>query len=126
MSNAPPPPGGPPRQPVSYSNPAGYMPASTMGGSQYGYSPGVATSQPDPYRSNPMASHPNPIPLPSIRSMDPMQAQSAPMQHSMGFQMLPQGYYLGPNAYLPQDQGMPRFALPHDPRLLGPRGPKKV
>jgi hypothetical protein len=128
MSN-PQPPGGPPRQPMAYPTSTAYPPSVTMAGHQFAYPTAAATTQADPYR--PIHTT-NPVPLPSIRSMDHMQSQPAPLapgpSMAMGVPMMP-GYYVNPNPYgLPPDaSGMGRYALPpNDPRLLGPRGPKKV
>ena len=125
MSNLPPP-GGPPRQHMGYPSSTAYPPAVSMAGHQY-Y---PVHSQPEPYRPSPI--HTNPAQLPSIRSMDPMTGQPAPMAAgpgmTMGMPLMP-NYYVNPAAYgmAPDGTAMQRFALPPgDPRLLGPRGPKKV
>jgi hypothetical protein len=127
MSNAPPP-SGPPRQPVTYANPAPYHASGMPPVSHYVFPPQPHPAA-DPYR-------PAPTSLPSMRTLDPRQPQ-APPQHALplGAHMAgpmppasapppPMGYYgVHPHAHvygLPDPNAM-RFALPpglaHDPRI---------
>ncbi|KAF4981089.1 hypothetical protein FZEAL_3065 [Fusarium zealandicum] len=133
-------PGAPHGQPGSYpghSTPYG----STVGAHTAQYAPYPAvTSQPtETYRPNPMTVGSNVMSLPSMRTIDPVPQQPGPsMGNAQGMQMnMPMapvqsgmpfyghhGMAMAPGYGLPSDP-MARYALPHDPRLLGHRGPKK-
>ncbi|KPM40933.1 hypothetical protein AK830_g5594 [Neonectria ditissima] len=141
-------PGAPHGHNVSYPGPSSPYP-STVGVSNSQYaSYAAATTQPaDSYRPNPMSVGSNAMSLPSMRTMDSMsqqQQQQGPsmaasqamsMSMSMNMPMAPvsggvsfYGHHnmpLAPGYGLPSDP-MARYALPHDPRLMGHRGPKKV
>ncbi|KAI0914983.1 hypothetical protein F4823DRAFT_630080 [Ustulina deusta] len=79
MSHNPPHIPGTSRQPLPYSTPSAYA-TGGMSNTHYGY----ANTSPqihDPYRANPHAAANNTIPLPSMRTFDPMQQQSQQQQH---------------------------------------------
>lgn len=135
-------PGAPHGQPVSYPGPS--TPYATTVGvttAQYASYPAVTSQQPlDAYRPNPMPVGSNVMSLPSMRTIDPVPQQPGPsVTNPQGMQMsmpmapvsggLPfYGHHGMPMAAgygIPSDP-MSRYALPHDPRLLGHRGPKKV
>ncbi|RMJ15541.1 hypothetical protein CDV36_004801 [Fusarium kuroshium] len=134
-------PGAPHGQPVSYPGPSTPY-ATTVGATtaQYASYPAVTSQQPmDAYRPNPMPVGSNVMSLPSMRTIDPVPQQPGPpvtnpqgMQMSMPMASVPGGlpYYghhgmpMAAGYGIPSDP-MSRYALPHDPRLLGHRGPKK-
>ncbi|KAK7426172.1 hypothetical protein QQZ08_007338 [Neonectria magnoliae] len=141
-------PGAPHGHNVSYPGPSSPYPSAVgVSNAQYA-SYAAATTQPaDSYRPNPMPVGSNAMSLPSMRTMDSMsqqqqqqQGQSAAasqamsMSMSMNMPMAPvsggmpfYGHHnmpLAPGYGLPSDP-MARYALPHDPRLMGHRGPKK-
>ncbi|KAJ4184178.1 hypothetical protein NW755_009184 [Fusarium falciforme] len=134
-------PGAPHGQPVSYPGPSTPY-ATTVGATtaQYASYPAVTSQQPvDAYRPNPMPVGSNVMSLPSMRTIDPVPQQPGPsVTNPQGMQMsmpmapvsggLPfYGHHGMPMAAgygIPSDP-MSRYALPHDPRLLGHRGPKK-
>ncbi|KAI5466238.1 hypothetical protein BGZ63DRAFT_411598 [Mariannaea sp. PMI_226] len=126
--------------PVSYPGPANPYP-STVGVSTAHYAsyPAVTTQPPDGYRSSPIPVGSNVMSLPSMRTIDSMSHQQgppagAPQALGMNIPMAPvqagvpfYGHHnmsMAPGYALPSDP-MARYALPHDPRLLGHRGPKK-
>ncbi|KAL6358314.1 hypothetical protein LRP88_08497 [Fusarium phalaenopsidis] len=134
-------PGTPHGHPVSYPGPSTPY-ATTVGTTtaQYASYPAVTSQQPvDAYRPNPMPVGSNVMSLPSMRTIDPVPQQPGPsVTNPQGMQMsmpmapvsggLPfYGHHGMPMAAgygIPSDP-MSRYALPHDPRLLGHRGPKK-
>jgi hypothetical protein len=127
--------------------------ASPPAASAYSSHASISTTQYSAYPSSTMASHAtegyrispvpssNPMSLPSMRTIDSIAQQRASQtQHTMSMSMnapltsTPNGspFYSShhtmsvPSTYgLPSDS-MPRYPLPHDPRILGSRGPKKV
>lgn len=133
-------PGAPHGQPVSYPGPSNPYP-SAIGISTAQYASYPATTQPaDSYRQNPLPVGSNIMSLPSMRTIDsiPQQpgpsaptpqvmAMSMPMAHVQGGVAFygHHGMPMAPGYGLPSDP-MARYALPHDPRLMGHRGPKKV
>lgn len=128
-------------QPMGY--PA-YSSAGSMPTSQYASYPSMTTTtQPaEPYRGSPVGS--TPMSLPSMRTIDPMPQQGGglPSPHhglpmSMNVSMPAASVAGGGMAFYTHHQpsispsygfpdAMSRYALPHDPRLLGNRVPKKV
>jgi white-opaque regulator 2 len=123
MSNTQPPPG-PPRQHMGYPNQAAYPPAPMPPAAHYAYPPQPPHPHGDVYRGNPPVN--NPMTLPNIRSLDPMQPQHThglPMVGTMAPSAPPLAYYNvpPPNAYMHQDPNGMRYALPPnlvaDPRI---------
>ncbi|KAI9171292.1 hypothetical protein HJFPF1_00774 [Paramyrothecium foliicola] len=129
--------------PYAATSAAAYPPSSavSLSPSQFtSYSPSaVAAPSGDPYRSNTLLN--SPMSLPSMRTIDPTSHQhGAPhlahspvgMAMSVGSAPVPSSipYYphqplaASPSYGLHQD-GMARYPIPHDPRLMGTRGPKK-
>lgn len=134
--------GAPQGQPMNYSNQLPQYPsAAGISASPYASYPTV-TSQPssDGYRPNPVPVGSNAMSLPSMRTIDSISQPTAALggvQHNlpsnMGMAPVQGGvpYYGHPNLGVPPGYGLPsdtmsRYALPHDPRLMGHRGPKKV
>lgn len=133
-------------QPAPYatSSAAAYSPspAVSLSPNPYtSYSPTTIVTQPgDPYRPNSVVG--SSMPLPSMRTIDqaPQQAVASHLSHSpmgMGMNMasapVPSSMPFYPHQSMVQSApyGLPgdpmgRYPLPHDPRLLGSRGPKKV
>ncbi|GAP91750.1 putative negative acting factor [Rosellinia necatrix] len=70
---------GTPRQPPPYSTSSVYA-TGGMGGAHYGYA-NPAPPTHDPYRASPHATTNNAMPLPSMRTFDPVQQQSQQQQH---------------------------------------------
>ena len=134
-------PGAPHGQPVSYPGSSSpYPSAAGISTAQYA-SYSTVTSQPaEAYRPNPVTIGSNNMSLPSMRTIDSMPQQpgaAVGSPHAMAMNMpmtpVPGGvqYYGHHNmglaaSYGLQSDAMARYALPHDPRLLGHRGPKKV
>jgi len=129
-------PGMPHGQPVSYpGSSTHYAPSVGVTTTQYGSYPAVTSQPTEPYRPSPMPIGSN-MSLPSMRTIEnphgPSVSSPQGMPMSMPMAPVPGGvpYY--------QHQGMPmapgyglsdpmaRYAIPHDPRLMGHRGPKKV
>ncbi|KAI1023540.1 hypothetical protein LB503_000695 [Fusarium chuoi] len=125
-------PGLPHGQHVSY--PGSSMPYASSAGqsaAQYAPYPVVTSQATEPYRPTPM---PVSMPLPSMRTIEnphgppvsnpqgmPMNMHMAPTSGGVPFyshQGMPMASYGLPDS-------MARYAIPHDPRLLGHRGPKK-
>ncbi|KAJ0152027.1 Uncharacterized protein HZ326_5483 [Fusarium oxysporum f. sp. albedinis] len=125
-------PGLPHGQHVSY--PGSSMPYASSAGpsaAQYAPYPVVTSQATEPYRPSPM---PVSMPLPSMRTIEnphgppvsnpqgmPMNMHMAPTSGGVPFyshQGMPMASYGLPDS-------MARYAIPHDPRLLGHRGPKK-
>ncbi|PHH83994.1 hypothetical protein CDD83_2664 [Cordyceps sp. RAO-2017] len=121
-----------------------YLPASAAAGHYAPYSAAATPSQSaDAYRASSMAAA-APMSLPSMQTMDSMQQQAmgqppALPHHTMSMGMTPSlassvsspsAFYAHhamalPSSYnIPRD-AMSRYPLPHDPRILGSRGPKK-
>lgn len=125
---------------------------SSLPTTQYASYPAVtAASQPgDGYRVSPVGS--SPMSLPSMRTIDALSQHQQQQQQQQQQQPLPPAphhslatnlgvpltsvsagtpYYSAHSMPIPSNYGLPhenmtRYALPHDPRLLGHRGPKKV
>ncbi|GAW20071.1 hypothetical protein ANO14919_095650 [Xylariales sp. No.14919] len=70
---------GTPRQPLPYSAPSAYTTGS-INNAHYVY-PNTAPQTHDPYRASSHATTNNAMPLPSMRTFDPMQQQSQQQQH---------------------------------------------
>ncbi|RWA06805.1 hypothetical protein EKO27_g8311 [Xylaria grammica] len=70
---------GTPRQPLPYSAPSAYTTGS-ISNAHYVY-PNTAPQTHDPYRASSHATTNNAMPLPSMRTFDPMQQQSQQQQH---------------------------------------------
>ncbi|KAJ8107897.1 hypothetical protein ONZ43_g6588 [Nemania bipapillata] len=121
------------RQPLPYSTPSAYT-AGGMSNAHYGYA-NTAPPTHDPYRTSPHTAANNAMPLPSMRTFDPVQQQSQQQQHmAMAMpvspvpsvpgqpplpyygQQVPIGH---PYASLPPDAIGQRYALP-------PSGPGAV
>ncbi|KAL6868603.1 hypothetical protein J3F83DRAFT_714850 [Trichoderma novae-zelandiae] len=98
----------------------------------------AAAQQGDPYRVSPVGTPQ--MSLPSMRTIDAMSQQSVPPMphHSMSMSMsMPltsvpptPPYFTSHSTPLPSNYGFPqdalaRYPLPHDPRLINHRGPKK-
>ncbi|KAH7023176.1 hypothetical protein EDB80DRAFT_32580 [Ilyonectria destructans] len=132
-------PGAPHGQPVSYPGPSSPYP-SAIGISTAQYASYPATTQPaDSYRQNPLPVGSNIMSLPSMRTIDSIPQQPGPsgpppQVMAMSMPMAPvqggvafyghHGMPMAPGYGIPSDP-MARYALPHDPRLMGHRGPKK-
>ncbi|KAI1810409.1 hypothetical protein GGS20DRAFT_187511 [Poronia punctata] len=121
---------GTPRQASHYQAPSGYT-AGGMSNAHYGYQ-NPAPQAHDLYRPNPLAPPNNAMPLPSMRTFDPVQQQSQQQQHmamAMPVSPVPSvssqpplSYYaqqvaIGgmaghPYANLPSDTMSQRYALP--------------
>lgn len=124
--------------PTSSSSPI--YPQTSLPTTQYAsYSTVTAAAQQgDAYRVSPVGTPQ--MSLPSMRTIDAMSQQSVPpMPHhsmSMGMSMpltavSTPPYFTSHSAPLPSNYGFPqdalaRYPLPHDPRLINHRGPKKV
>ncbi|EMT61745.1 Putative transcriptional regulatory protein C15D4.02 [Fusarium odoratissimum] len=125
-------PGLPHGQHVSY--PGSSMPYASSAGpsaAQYAPYPVVTSQATEPYRPSPM---PVSMPLPSMRTIE--NPHGPPVSNPQG---MPMNMHMAPTSGgVPfySHQGMPmtsyglpdsmaRYAIPHDPRLLGHRGPKK-
>ncbi|KAL6696345.1 hypothetical protein J3F84DRAFT_330904 [Trichoderma pleuroticola] len=124
--------------PTSSSSPI-YPPQTSLPTTQYAsYSTVTAAAQQgDAYRVSPVGTPQ--MSLPSMRTIDAMSQQSVPpMPHhsmSMGMSMpltavSTPPYFTSHSAPLPSNYGFPqdalaRYPLPHDPRLINHRGPKK-
>ncbi|KAI0447138.1 hypothetical protein F4803DRAFT_559037 [Xylaria telfairii] len=67
------------RQPLPYSTPSAYA-TGGMSNAHYGYA-NTAPPAHDPYRTNTHATANNAMPLPSMRTFDPVQQQSQQQQH---------------------------------------------
>ena len=125
MSNTQPPPPGPPRQPVSYPSPNSFPSPGIPPTAQYAYAP-QPSPHPDPYRASPTVMN-SPMPLPSMRTLDPLQAQHAhgmPMGSPMGAPMPspagPMYYGMSSHPYgMPSDPNALRYSLP--PNMTDPR-----
>ncbi|EHK16873.1 uncharacterized protein TRIVIDRAFT_1173, partial [Trichoderma virens Gv29-8] len=125
--------------PTSSSSPI-YPPQTSLPTTQYAsYSTVTAAAQQgDAYRVSPVGTPQ--MSLPSMRTIDAMSQQSVPPipHHSMSMGMsMPltavstPPYFTSHSAPLPSNYGFPqdalaRYPLPHDPRLINHRGPKKV
>ncbi|OPB42864.1 hypothetical protein A0O28_0085000 [Trichoderma guizhouense] len=123
--------------PTSSSSPI--YPQTSLPTTQYAsYSTVTAAAQQgDAYRVSPVGTPQ--MSLPSMRTIDAMSQQSVPpMPHhsmSMGMNMpltavSTPPYFTSHSAPLPSNYGFPqdalaRYPLPHDPRLINHRGPKK-
>ncbi|KAF3074726.1 hypothetical protein CFAM422_003090 [Trichoderma lentiforme] len=123
--------------PTSSSSPI--YPQTSLPTTQYAsYSTVTAAAQQgDAYRVSPVGTPQ--MSLPSMRTIDAMSQQSVPpMPHhsmSMGMSMpltavSTPPYFTSHSAPLPSNYGFPqdalaRYPLPHDPRLINHRGPKK-
>ncbi|CAM1506676.1 Fc.00g063170.m01.CDS01 [Cosmosporella sp. VM-42] len=134
-------PGAPHGLPVSYPGSSSpYTSAAGIPSGQYASYPTVSSQPPEAYRPNPVPIGSNNMSLPSMRTIDSMQQQPGTVggsPHAMGMNvpMAPAsggmpGFYGHHNMGMAQGYGLPsdaiaRYALPHDPRLLGHRGPKK-
>ncbi|KAM0353589.1 hypothetical protein ACHAPU_001601 [Fusarium lateritium] len=128
-------PGMPHGQPVSYPGSTHYAHSIGATTAQYGSYPAVTSQPPDPYRPSPMSIGSN-MSLPSMRTIENPHGPpvSSPQGMQMNMPMAPvpnnmpyyghQGIPMGAG-YAISDPMAARYALPHDPRLLGPRGPKK-
>ncbi|TGJ80665.1 hypothetical protein E0Z10_g8103 [Xylaria hypoxylon] len=119
---------GTPRQPLPYSTQSAYT-TGGMSNAHYGYA-NTAPQTHDPYRASPLATTNNAMPLPSMRTFDPIQQQSQQQQHmAMAIPVSPvpqvpgqQPLYYGqvamggmggnPYASLSPDAMGPRYALP--------------
>lgn len=124
--------------PTSSSSPI--YPQTSLPTTQYAsYSTVTAAAQQnDAYRVSPVGTPQ--MSLPSMRTIDAMSQQSVPpMPHhsmSMGMSMpltavSTPPYFTSHSTPLPSNYGFPqdalaRYPLPHDPRLINHRGPKKV
>lgn len=129
-------PGMPHGQPVSYPGSSTHY-ASSIGATtaQYGSYPAVTSQPPEPYRPSPMPIGSN-MSLPSMRTIEnphgPSVSNPQGMQMNMPMAPVPNSMPFYGHQGMPMGAGygisdpMARYALPHDPRLLGPRGPKKV
>lgn len=115
-----------------------YTSQSSLPTTQYASYPTVSAQQGDPYRVSPVGTPQ--MSLPSMRTIDAMSQQSVPPMphHSMSMSMSmpltsvsPTPPYFTSHSPLPSNYGFPqdalaRYPLPHDPRLINHRGPKKV
>jgi hypothetical protein len=79
MSHNPPHIPGTPRQSLHYSTPSAYT-TGGMSNAHYGYA-NTAPQAHDPYRASPHATTNNAMPLPSMRTFDPVQQQTQQQQH---------------------------------------------
>ncbi|KAF4335237.1 transcriptional regulatory [Fusarium beomiforme] len=125
-------PGLPHGQHVSY--PGSSTPYASSAGpsaAQYAPYPVVTSQSTEPYRPSPM---PVSMSLPSMRTIENPHGPpvSNPQGMSMNMHMAPApggvpfyGHQGMPMASYGLPDSMARYALPHDPRLLGHRGPKK-
>ncbi|KAF4453858.1 negative acting factor [Fusarium austroafricanum] len=128
-------PGLPHGHPASYpGSSAAYASSAGPTTAQYGPYP-VVTSQPsEPYRPSPMSVGVN-MSLPSMRTIESPHGPSVSNPQGMPMNMhmapAPGGVPFYGHQGMPMAAGyglsdsMARYALPHDPRLLGHRGPKK-
>jgi len=130
MSHNPPHGPGTPRQPLHYPTPSAYA-TGGMSNAHYGYQ-NTAPQTHDLYRTNPLAPTNNTMPLPSMRTFDPVQQQSQQQQHMAvampvspvpsvsaqqplsyyGQQMAISGMAGHPYGSLPSDAMGQRYALP--------------
>jgi hypothetical protein len=116
-----------------------YTPQSSLPTTQYASYSTVSAQQGDAYRVSPVGTPQ--MSLPSMRTIDAMSQQSVPPMphHSMSMSMsMPltsvsptPPYFTSHSTPLPSNYGFPqdalaRYPLPHDPRLINHRGPKKV
>ncbi|ETS05794.1 hypothetical protein M419DRAFT_96014 [Trichoderma reesei RUT C-30] len=115
-----------------------YTPQSSLPTTQYASYSTVSAQQGDAYRVSPVGTPQ--MSLPSMRTIDAMSQQSVPPMphHSMSMSMsMPltsvsptPPYFTSHSTPLPSNYGFPqdalaRYPLPHDPRLINHRGPKK-
>jgi hypothetical protein len=91
---------GTPRQPLPYSTPSGYTTGS-MSNAHYGYG-NAAPPAHDPYRASPHATTNNAMPLPSMRTFDPVPQQSQQQQQQQ--QHMAMGMPLSPVPSVPGQQ----------------------
>ncbi|KAI0970040.1 hypothetical protein F4678DRAFT_473407 [Xylaria arbuscula] len=135
MSHNPPHIPGTPRQPLPYSAPSAYV-TGGMSNAHYGYA-NTAPQTHDPYRASPHATTNNTIPLPSMRTFDPMQQQSQQQQPHMAMAMpvsppVPgqQALYYGQQVSMNSMGGNPYASLSPDAMgqryALPPGGPGAV
>ena len=131
--------GAPSRQPASYPSPTSY-PSPSLSNAQYNYPAPSGQQVNEPYRASPTGSNGS-LPLPSMRSIDPLQQQQ--QGHHMSSPLPPpvapmnQPYYQNSGHTLPHPShqypnvtsdptGM-RYALPHqDSRVMSGGRHKKV
>ncbi|KJZ73504.1 hypothetical protein HIM_07060 [Hirsutella minnesotensis 3608] len=125
------------------ASPPLYSPPTNMSAGAYAsYSSAASSQSVDAYRASSMGAG-GPMSLPSMRTMDhmsqlPMAQSSATPHHTMSMGIgaplaaastAPAFYghhaMSLPSNYGMQHEAMSRFPLPHDPRILGSRGPKK-
>ncbi|KAF7543481.1 hypothetical protein G7Z17_g10704 [Cylindrodendrum hubeiense] len=133
-------PGAPHGQPVSYPGPSSPYPSAIgISTAQYASYPAATTQSADGYRPNPMPVGSNVMSLPSMRTIDSIPQQPGPsvapqqvMSMNMPMTSVSGGVPFYGHHGMPMAQGyglpsdpMARYALPHDPRLMGHRGPKK-
>ncbi|KAL3605502.1 hypothetical protein FPOAC2_00449 [Fusarium poae] len=128
-------PGMPHGQHVSYQGSSThYAPSIGVTTAQYGSYPAVTSQPAEAYRPSPMPIGSN-MSLPSMRTIE--NPHGPPVSSPQGMPMnMPMAQVPGGVPYY-QHQGMPmapgyglsdpmaRYAIPHDPRLMGHRGPKK-
>ncbi|RBR23629.1 uncharacterized protein FIESC28_03558 [Fusarium coffeatum] len=128
-------PGMPHGQPVSYpGSSTHYAPSVGVTTTQYGSYPAVTSQPTEPYRPSPMPIGSN-MSLPSMRTIEnphgPSVSSPQGMPMSMPMAPVPGGVPYYPHQGMPMAPGyglsdpMARYAIPHDPRLMGHRGPKK-
>ncbi|KAJ4137795.1 hypothetical protein NW768_003385 [Fusarium equiseti] len=129
-------PGMPHGQPVSYpGSSTHYAPSVGVTTTQYGSYPAVTSQPTEPYRPSPMPIGSN-MSLPSMRTIENPHGHSVSSPQGMPMSMpmapVPGGVPYYPHQSMPMAPGyglsdpMARYAIPHDPRLMGHRGPKKV
>ncbi|CAG7557321.1 unnamed protein product [Fusarium equiseti] len=128
-------PGMPHGQPVSYpGSSTHYAPSVGVTTTQYGSYPAVTSQPTEPYRPSPMPIGSN-MSLPSMRTIEnphgPSVSSPQGMPMSMPMAPVPGGVPYYSHQGMPMAPGyglsdpMARYAIPHDPRLMGHRGPKK-
>ncbi|KAI0489936.1 hypothetical protein F4859DRAFT_523759 [Xylaria cf. heliscus] len=116
---------GTPRQPLPYSTASAYA-TGGMSNAHYVY-PNTAPPPHDPYRASPHATTNNAMPLPSMRTFDPVQQQSQQQQHmAMAMPVSPvpsvpgqQPLYYGPQVPMNSMAGHPYTSL--SPDVMGQR-----
>ncbi|KAF2966330.1 hypothetical protein GQX73_g7205 [Xylaria multiplex] len=115
---------GTPRQPLPYSTQSAYT-TGGMSNAHYGYANTVPQAH-DPYRASPHATTNNAMPLPSMRTFDPMQQQSQQQHMAMAMPVSPvpqvpgqQAMYYGQQVPISSMGGNPYASL--SPDAMGPR-----
>ncbi|KAM3073056.1 hypothetical protein ACMFMG_008773 [Clarireedia jacksonii] len=100
--------GNPSRQTVSYPSPTSYPSPSLSTSQQYNYPPPGSQPVNEPYRASPTGSNAS-LPLPSMRSLDPLQQQQQQQQaaqHQMGSPLPPPVAQMGAPYYAPPGHQM--------------------